>query len=52
LSAIVKLPEVHDRLEQLGYDTIGTTPVEYAEQLREEAARWGPVVKAIGLSLD
>jgi tripartite-type tricarboxylate transporter receptor subunit TctC len=52
LSTIVKLPEVHDKLEELGYETIGTTPEEYAKQLREEVARWGPVVKAIGLSAD
>jgi tripartite-type tricarboxylate transporter receptor subunit TctC len=52
VSAIVKLPEVHDKLEELGYETIGTTPQEYAKQLRDEVERWGPVVKAIGLTVD
>jgi tripartite-type tricarboxylate transporter receptor subunit TctC len=52
LSEIVKLPEVHDKLEELGYETIGTTPDEYGKQLREEVERWGPVVKTIGLAVD
>ena len=52
LSEIVKLPEVHDKLEELGYETIGTTPDEYGKQLREEVGRWGPVVKTIGLAVD
>jgi tripartite-type tricarboxylate transporter receptor subunit TctC len=52
LSEIVKLPEVHDKLEELGYETIGTTPDEYGKQLREEVERWGPVVKTIGLAAD
>jgi tripartite-type tricarboxylate transporter receptor subunit TctC len=51
-SAIVKLPEVHDKLEELGYETIGTTPDEYAKQLHDEVDRWGPVVRTIGLSVD
>jgi tripartite-type tricarboxylate transporter receptor subunit TctC len=47
--AIVKQPEVLERLQADGSEPIGSTPRELAEHIAAEIARWTKVVKAIGL---
>jgi tripartite-type tricarboxylate transporter receptor subunit TctC len=42
-------PEAKERLTALAVETIGSTPEEFAAQLRQEHAQWGKVVKAAGL---
>jgi len=46
------LSEVKERLSGAGIDTAGGTPEDYAKFVREELAKWGPVVKASGAKLD
>lgn len=43
------LPEIKDRLSAMGIDTASGTPEDFARFIREEIARWGPVVKAAGI---
>ena len=47
-----KSPEFVKRMSELGYVMIGSTPEQMASMLREELARWSPVVKASGASAD
>ena len=44
-AAIVKKPEVRERLVALGFDPEGGTPAEYSAQIKSEIAKWAKVVK-------
>jgi hypothetical protein len=46
------LADVKERLSGAGIDTAGGTPEGYATFVRDEIAKWGPVVKASGAKLD
>ena len=47
--AVLAEPAIREKLEQLGVGIIGSTPDELAAQVRLEAERWGPVIKAAGI---
>jgi tripartite-type tricarboxylate transporter receptor subunit TctC len=49
---VLALPEVRERLAQLGIDRVGNSPDEAASYLRSETARWGKVIKAANLRAD
>src|SRR4051812_27887553 len=44
-AAIVKKPDVQEKLVALGFDPEGSTPAEYAAQIKAEIAKWARVVK-------
>jgi tripartite-type tricarboxylate transporter receptor subunit TctC len=46
------MPEVKERLSGAGIDVGGGSPEDYAKFVRDELAKWGPVVKASGAKLD
>ncbi len=46
---ILATQEVKDRMASVGIDAIGDTPEEFAIFIRNEIAKWGPVVKAAGI---
>lgn len=53
--AIVKTlaqPEVKERLVGAGTQIVGSTSAEMATFLKKEAARWQPVIKAVGIRFD
>lgn len=47
---VMRIPSVIKRLEGLGYISIGSTPEEYAKNIRSEIVRWTAVVKKAGIS--
>jgi tripartite-type tricarboxylate transporter receptor subunit TctC len=44
----VNMPEVKQRLEQMGLEPTGYGPAELAKILRTDYDKWGPVIKASG----
>ncbi len=46
--AILDAPDMKARIKTLGYDVVAGAPEQFARQLREDVARWGPVAKAAG----
>jgi tripartite-type tricarboxylate transporter receptor subunit TctC len=48
INRVLKLPDVHTRLTNAGYDPVTSTPEALAEYLRAELVKWGKVVKASG----
>ena len=50
--AIVKAPEVSQRIAGLGWGVVGNTPAEFAVFMRAELERYGKVVKARGITID
>lgn len=52
VAAVVKVPEVQERLAVLGADPVADTPEEFAAFCASEYARWGKLVQDAGLRLD
>ena len=52
LAAMVKRPQVVERLIALGIEPEGSSPVEFAGQLKVEIAKWGKVVKIAKVPLE
>jgi tripartite-type tricarboxylate transporter receptor subunit TctC len=48
----LKDPAVVKRLHDLGYDIIGGSPEDYAANIQSEMAKWGPVIKKAGITVD
>ena len=46
---IVKLAAMKERLVQLGYEPVGTTPDEYGVQIRTEITKWAKVIRSAGI---
>ncbi len=46
---ILQLPEVKDQLSKQGYDAVSSTPEELGGMIATDLAKWGKVVKTIGL---
>src|SRR5712691_441959 len=44
-------PVTKERLEQLGVVVVGSTPEELAHHLKAEMDKWGPIIKAAGISI-
>ena len=45
LAAMLKLPDVHERMGKMGFDTRSGTPDELAETLDRDLKRWGKLVR-------
>lgn len=48
----LKMQDVRERLAAAGIDTAGGSPQDFARFVRDELAKWGPVVKASGARVD
>ena len=42
---IMALPEVKERIAEMGFNIIVNSPQEFAAQIKEEVARWGKVIR-------
>jgi tripartite-type tricarboxylate transporter receptor subunit TctC len=52
IARALRIPEIRDRLVQLGADPVGSTPEEFGAYMRAETAKWAKVVKASGATAD
>jgi tripartite-type tricarboxylate transporter receptor subunit TctC len=50
IAAILKNPEIAERLRGAALEPEGTTPAERAAQLRDDVARWGKLVRDAGIT--
>jgi tripartite-type tricarboxylate transporter receptor subunit TctC len=48
----LKIPEVKDRLENVGFELVGSSPDECGIYIRNEIAKWAKVVKASGIKAE
>ena len=49
---ILNLPEVRERLIGLGAEPVGDSPEQFAQFIKAEAAKWGKLVRALGLKIE
>jgi tripartite-type tricarboxylate transporter receptor subunit TctC len=47
--AILKNPEMHERLSREGADPVGNSPAEFAKYIQSEIEKWRKVIKAAGI---
>jgi tripartite-type tricarboxylate transporter receptor subunit TctC len=52
LNAIVATPDFRESMDKNGAEPISNTPEQFAILIRQEADRYGKVVKALGIKLD
>jgi tripartite-type tricarboxylate transporter receptor subunit TctC len=50
--AALNHPATKERYAQLGARVVGSTPAALAAHLKAEMERWGPVIKAAGITMD
>ncbi|MEO7728682.1 MAG: tripartite tricarboxylate transporter substrate binding protein [Burkholderiales bacterium] len=46
---VLKMPDVKERLEYVGFELVGGTPEAFAAYIKTEIKKWQPVVKASGV---
>jgi tripartite-type tricarboxylate transporter receptor subunit TctC len=49
---VLALPDVKQRVTDLGFDVIASTPEQFAVQVKFEIERWGKVIKAAGIKAE
>jgi tripartite-type tricarboxylate transporter receptor subunit TctC len=52
INAVVAMPEVSKRLNDMGFDVVGSSPKAFAEHVRKEVAIWARIVKDAGLKAE
>jgi tripartite-type tricarboxylate transporter receptor subunit TctC len=48
----LKLADVQQRLEALGFESVGNTPEEFGQFIRADIARWAKVIKTANVKPD
>jgi tripartite-type tricarboxylate transporter receptor subunit TctC len=49
IAGIVARPDVKERLAAIGFEPVASPPAEFAKQLKDEIARWGKVIRDVGI---
>jgi tripartite-type tricarboxylate transporter receptor subunit TctC len=49
VTQIIKLPDVRDRMLASGAEPAGSTPEAFGAYIRAESAKWGKIVKSVGV---
>lgn len=52
VQAVLALPEVRERIQQMGFLPVGSSPEQFAAQFKKDALVWERVVKVSGAKLD
>jgi len=52
INAVLKQPDVLQKMHGFGFDLIGGTPEDFGALIRGEAQKWAPVIKKVGLKVD
>lgn len=50
--SVLGLPQIRDRLAQLGTEAVGSTPEAFDRLIRRDISKWGKLVSALGLVAD
>jgi tripartite-type tricarboxylate transporter receptor subunit TctC len=50
--AILRLPDVQERLKTLGYEPVGSTPGEFSARIKADSETWSKVVRQAGIKIE
>ena len=49
---VLGMPDVRDRLRDLGYEPVGSTPAEFGAYIKSELAKWSQVIRKGGIKAE
>jgi tripartite-type tricarboxylate transporter receptor subunit TctC len=49
---VLGISDVRDRLRDLGYEPVGSTPAEFAAYIKSELAKWSEVIRKGGIKAE
>ena len=52
INAILKDPDVVQRMHAAGFDLVGGTPEDFAALIKAESEKWAPVIRKAGVKVD
>ena len=52
LQLALAMPAVREKLQELGFDVVASSPEAYAKLIRDEIVRWSTVVRDQGIKVD
>lgn len=52
IAGVLKLPDIQQRLIDLGFDPIGGSPEQFAANIKSETEKWARVIKSAHVKLD
>jgi tripartite-type tricarboxylate transporter receptor subunit TctC len=52
MHAVLQLPDIRERLAQLGSEVVASTPAQFAALLKNDLARWAKVIKTAHVQVD
>jgi tripartite-type tricarboxylate transporter receptor subunit TctC len=52
ISKVVSTADTREKLLALGIEPVGNTPEQFTQHLKDEIARWTPVIHKAGLKID
>jgi len=48
----IKMPDVTQKIQQMGSDVTGTTADEFSKIIKQDREKWGPIIKASGFKAE
>jgi tripartite-type tricarboxylate transporter receptor subunit TctC len=48
---VMSMPDTREKLATMGFDTVASTPEEFAQWIRSEIVRWGKVIRDANIAL-
>ncbi|EFH12468.1 Bug family tripartite tricarboxylate transporter substrate binding protein [Pseudoroseomonas cervicalis] len=52
INRVLMLPEVKTRMAEIGVEVVNASPAEFSTTLRQDAARWGGLIRQLGITAD
>jgi tripartite-type tricarboxylate transporter receptor subunit TctC len=52
MQRLVSHAEMKERIANLGYDVVASTPEQFAAQIKEDLAKWKKVIENAGIKID
>ncbi len=52
INAVLRMPDIRERLESLTLEPVGGSPQQFSDYVRAEVVKWGVVVKQTGAKVD
>src|SRR5438067_2653061 len=49
---ILQLPETKEKLNAIGMEVVGSTPEQFAQTIKDDAVKFGRIIKSAGIKLD
>ena len=49
---ILQLPETKEKLNAIGMEVVGSTPEQFSQTIKDDAVKFGRIIKSAGIKLD